>query len=75
MIVVSGVRRSWDIARMRLAFMVSFSAFSSIRSFSWSCTFCLVIMMHILLARQEISIMPTNVIGYPDMVKFRVMYG
>ena len=34
MIVVSGVRRSWETARSRLARILSFSASASLRSFS-----------------------------------------
>ena len=63
MILVRGVRRSWDIARIRLALMVSFSALSSMRSFSWSWTFCLVIMIQMLLDRLDMRAMPRNVMG------------
>ena len=47
----------------RLARIVSFSACISIRSFSWICTLCLESMMQILLVKQEIKVIPTNVSG------------
>ena len=75
MMLVSGVRRSWDTARSRLARSFSFSA-SMIRSSSslirLACSFRRKV---VALVRMEIKYMKRKVSGYPDTAKLNTKKG
>ena len=70
MMLVSGVRRSWETARKRLARIRSFSASLICRSRSAISCSCFFSRMIAALARSEIVSIKIKVIGYPFSVKF-----
>ena len=75
MMLVSGVRRSWEIARSRFARIFSFSASISIFSRSASTRACVFMLLVMALVMPEIENIATKVIGYPAIVKSSAKYG
>ncbi len=67
--LVSGVRRSWEMARRRFARIRSFSASFSFRSRSAIISSCRVSFVVMALVVMVMISMQTNVTGYPLMVK------
>lgn len=63
MMLVSGVRRSWEIARSRFARIFSFSASISIFSRSASTRACVFMLLVMALVMLEIENIATKVIG------------